>query len=50
MGAKGDGIEILKRTLRGYADHVNFVDALHYSMEQLADELDRYAQADESHE
>ena len=26
------------------------VDALHYSMEQLADELDRYAQADESHE
>ena len=25
------------------------VDALHHSMEQLADELDRYAQADESH-
>ncbi|MCP2073159.1 UNVERIFIED_ORG: altronate hydrolase [Pseudomonas lini] len=24
MGAKGEGIDILKRTLRGYADHPNF--------------------------
>ena len=48
MGAKGDGIEILKRTLRGYADHVNFagvlviglgceVNQLAPLMEQLAD-------------
>lgn len=28
MGAKGDGIDILKRTLRGYADHVNFAGVL----------------------
>ncbi len=28
MGAKGEGIEILKRTLRGYADHVNFAGVL----------------------
>lgn len=28
MGAKGDGIEILKRTLRGYADHANFAGVL----------------------
>ncbi len=48
MGAKGEGIEILKRTLRGYADHVNFagvlviglgceVNQLAPLMEQLAD-------------
>lgn len=28
MGAKGEGIEILKRTLRGYADHANFAGVL----------------------
>lgn len=28
MGAKGDGIDILKRTLRGYADHPNFAGVL----------------------
>ena len=48
MGAKGEGIEILQRTLRGYADHVNFagvlviglgceVNQLAPLMEQLAD-------------
>ncbi len=28
MGAKGEGIDILKRTLRGYADHANFAAVL----------------------
>ena len=28
MGAKGEGIDILKRTLRGYADHANFAGVL----------------------
>lgn len=28
MGAKGDGMDILKRTLLGYADHVNFAGIL----------------------
>jgi altronate hydrolase len=28
MGAKGEGIDILKRTLGGYADHVNFAGIL----------------------
>ncbi|WP_193551493.1 UxaA family hydrolase [Pseudomonas ovata] len=28
MGAQGDGIELLKRTLRGYADHANFAGVL----------------------
>ena len=28
MGAKGEGIEILQRTLRGYADHVKFAGVL----------------------
>lgn len=28
MGAKGEGIDILKRTLRGYADHPNFAGVL----------------------
>jgi altronate hydrolase len=28
MGAQGEGIDILKRTLRGYADHANFAGVL----------------------
>ncbi len=28
MGAKGEGIDILKRTLRGYANHANFAGVL----------------------
>jgi altronate hydrolase len=28
MGAKGEGIDILKRTLRGYAEHANFAGVL----------------------
>ncbi|MCM2458898.1 altronate dehydratase [Pseudomonas sp. CG7] len=28
MGAKGEGIDILQRTLRGYADHANFAGVL----------------------
>ncbi|WP_397459175.1 UxaA family hydrolase [Pseudomonas asplenii] len=28
MGAKGEGIDILKRTLRGYSNHVNFAGIL----------------------